>query len=124
MIDHLSLPVRDIARAALFYDAALAPLGLRRLMEFPGAIGYGADHPGFWIGEGQGAIARPGAGLHVAFAAPDRASVDAFHAAGLAAGGRDDGAPGLRPRYHADYYGAFLIDPDGFKVEAVCHRPA
>jgi catechol 2,3-dioxygenase-like lactoylglutathione lyase family enzyme len=122
MIDHCSLPVTKLQRSAAFYDAVLAPLGYRRLMEFDEAIGYGDHHPAFWIGVGARPVA--GAGLHVAFAAGDRPAVDAFHAAGLAAGARDDGPPGLRPHYHPDYYAAFLVDPDGYKVEAVCHRPA
>lgn len=126
-LDHIGFPVTDIARARAFYDAALAPLGLGIVMELPPGIagpeahlGYGvADKPFFWISGGGGA---PGIRLHVAFAAESRAMVDAFHAAALAAGGIDNGAPGLRPHYHASYYGAFVFDPDGHNIEAVCHR--
>jgi catechol 2,3-dioxygenase-like lactoylglutathione lyase family enzyme len=125
MLDHIGFPVSDLARAAAFYDKALAPLGITRLMEvtveMSGAeahIGYGIpDSPFFWISSG-GTL---GGRLHVAFAAWNRGLVDAFHAAALSAGGRDDGAPGLRPRYHAHYYGAFVLDPDGHNIEAVCH---
>ncbi|HYD98614.1 MAG TPA: VOC family protein [Alphaproteobacteria bacterium] len=123
MLDHLSIGVSDFARAAAFYDACLAPLGGRRVMEFGESIGYGTDYPSFWVGrvEGAGRAAIPG--LHICLQAPDRAAVDAFHAAALWAGGRDDGAPGLRPHYHATYYAAFVLDPDGTRIEAVCHRP-
>jgi catechol 2,3-dioxygenase-like lactoylglutathione lyase family enzyme len=123
MIDHIGFGVRDMTRALAFYDAALAPLGIARLMSFPAQgqpehVGYGrGGKPFFWIGMGE-----PVAGnLHVAFAAEDRAAVDAFHRAALAAGGRDNGAPGLRPEYHPGYYGAFVLDPDGCNVEAVHH---
>ena len=126
MIDHIGFPVSDLDRSRAFYDRALAPLGVELLMEVTeemtgghGAhLGYGRHgKPFFWIGSGQPA----GAGTHVAFAAPDRATVDAFHAAALAAGGRDNGAPGLRPEYHPGYYGAFVLDPDGNNIEAVHH---
>jgi catechol 2,3-dioxygenase-like lactoylglutathione lyase family enzyme len=126
MLDHLTLGVADLARAVAFYDKALAPLGVARLVmvtpETAGATGfagYGEERPYFWIGERTG----PRAGVHVAFAAADRRTVDAFHAAALAAGGADNGAPGLRPQYHVDYYGAFVLDPDGNNVEAVCRKP-
>ncbi|MCX7889078.1 MAG: VOC family protein [Rhodobacteraceae bacterium] len=128
MLDHVGFKVTDFARAKAFYAAALAPLGHALVMEITDAqtgghgahAGFGAGHPDFWIGTG-----RPAAtGVHVAFRAKDRATVDAFHAAALAAGGRDNGAPGLRPHYHRDYYGAFVLDPDGNNVEAVCHDPA
>ncbi|WJS84698.1 VOC family protein [Paracoccus sp. TOH] len=126
MIDHIGIPVSDLPRARAFYDRALAPLGVGLLMEVTeevtgghGAhLGYGREgKPFFWIGSGRPA----GPGAHVAFAAPDRATVDAFHAAALAAGGRDNGAPGLRPEYHPGYYGAFILDPDGNNIEAVHH---
>ena len=116
-IDHLAIPVRDVATSGRFYEAALAPFGIERA-EIEGAVGFGP--PGsvdFFVAEGEPAA------LHIAFAAPDRATVDAFHAAALAAGGRDNGAPGLRPRYHAHYYAGYVFDPDGYNVEAVCHRP-
>jgi catechol 2,3-dioxygenase-like lactoylglutathione lyase family enzyme len=115
-IDHLAIPVRDMTASRQFYEAALAPFGIE-IAEIEG-VGFGP--PGsvdFFITGGE-----PAAPMHIAFAAPDRATVDAFHAAALAAGGRDNGAPGLRPRYHADYYGGYVIDPDGHNVEAVCHR--
>lgn len=128
MIDHVGLAVGDIAAARAFYQAALKPFGWGVQMEVTeemtgghGAhLGFGTpDMPFFWIGSGKSATT----GCHVAFAAPDRATVDAFHAAALAAGGRDNGAPGLRPQYHPNYYGAFVLDPDGNNIEAVCHRP-
>ncbi|TCM57528.1 catechol 2,3-dioxygenase-like lactoylglutathione lyase family enzyme [Rhizobium sp. PP-F2F-G48] len=125
MLDHIGFPVGDFARAAAFYDAALAPLGITRQMavtvEMTGKashLGYGT--PGslfFWISSGE-AISGS---LHVAFAAESRERVDAFYAAAIAAGGRDNGAPGLRPHYHEHYYGAFVLDPDGHNIEAVCH---
>ena len=126
MLDHIGLTVSDFARARAFYDAALAPLGVAMVMEVTpeqtggsSHLGYGSDgRPYFWIGD---AGATTGV-LHVAFAAPDRATVDAFYAAALAAGGRDNGAPGLREHYHPTYYGAFVLDPDGHNIEAVCHQ--
>ena len=127
MIDHIGFPVSDLARARSFYDGALQPLGIGLVMEVTeemtgghGAhLGYGRDgNPFFWIGSGGGPA---GGACHVAFVAPDRATVDAFHKAALTAGGRDNGAPGLRPHYHAGYYGAFVLDPDGNNIEAVHH---
>jgi len=127
MIDHIGIGVKDFDASRRFYDAALAPLGLSVMMEvtpeqtggFHG-IGYGDQgKPFFWIGNDS----PRGAGMHVAFAAPNRASVDAFYAAAMAAGGTDHGAPGLRLHYHPNYYGAFVLDPDGINVEAVCHAP-
>jgi catechol 2,3-dioxygenase-like lactoylglutathione lyase family enzyme len=122
-LDHVSIAVADLARAAGFYDTALAPLGIRRIKEVPGAVGYGTDWPFFWLHprRKKGAV-RPGIGLHFCFGAKDRAAVDAFHRAALARGAVDNGAPGPRPAYHPQYYGAFVIDPDGYKIEAVCHR--
>ena len=118
MLDHVSLNVSDHAKSHAFYAAALEPLGIGVVIEFPRFTGFGEDgKPYFWIGRRDTPTAA-----HVAFAAPDRATVDAFHAAALAAGGRDNGAPGIRA-YHQHYYGAFVIDPDGNNIEAVCHRP-
>jgi catechol 2,3-dioxygenase-like lactoylglutathione lyase family enzyme len=128
MIDHLGFSVSDIDRSKAFYDAALAPLGIALLMtaapeqtESGGtALGYGRDGvPFFWIGDNEAV----GEGLHVALTATNRAEVDAFHAAALAAGGRDHGAPGLRAHYGPNYYAAFVLDPDGANIEAVCHAP-
>lgn len=126
MLDHIGLAVADIDHSGAFYEAALKPLGLTVVMEVTAAetggeahAGFGADgKPFFWIGTG----ARPKGGTHVAFTAGDRAAVDAFHRAAIAAGGRDNGPPGLRPHYHPNYYGAFVLDPDGNNIEAVCHR--
>jgi catechol 2,3-dioxygenase-like lactoylglutathione lyase family enzyme len=128
MIDHMGIGARDFAVSKRFYDAALAPLGIAPVMEVTPeesggyhGIGYGArGKPFFWLSNGE----PRGAGIHIAFAADDRKAVDVFYAAALANGGRDNGAPGLRPHYHPDYYGAFVLDPDGINVEAVCHAPA
>jgi catechol 2,3-dioxygenase-like lactoylglutathione lyase family enzyme len=128
MIDHLSLGVADLERSRAFYDAALAPLGYRRLFDVDGASGYGHALAGtrreqalpFWIGRDAAPMGLSG---HVCFKAARRASVDAFYQAALAAGGRDNGKPGLRPVYHPDYYAAFIVDPDGHRIEAVCHQP-
>jgi catechol 2,3-dioxygenase-like lactoylglutathione lyase family enzyme len=126
VIDHVGYAVSDYARALEFYTRALAPLGYVLIMEVPGdtnpsgfpAAGFGiGGKPDLWIG-GEGKLEKP---LHVAIVAKDRAAVDAFHRAALAAGGRDNGAPGLRPQYHPDYYAAFVLDPDGHNIEAVCH---
>jgi catechol 2,3-dioxygenase-like lactoylglutathione lyase family enzyme len=120
MLDHVGLVVSDLGRAKSFFERALAPLGYTKLMEFSGAAGFGmAGKPDFWIAQGEGL--KP---VHVAFAAADRKIVDAFHKAALAAGGRDNGGPGVRSEYHPNYYGAFIIDPDGNNIEAVCHNPA
>jgi catechol 2,3-dioxygenase-like lactoylglutathione lyase family enzyme len=123
MIDHVSIAVRDIARSIAFYDKALAPLGVKRLVAYGGAdapdhVGYGhGQKPYFWLGRGE-----PIQGyVHLAFTASARELVDAFHAAALEAGGLDNGPPGLRPHYHPGYYGAFVLDPDGCNVEAVHH---
>jgi catechol 2,3-dioxygenase-like lactoylglutathione lyase family enzyme len=135
MIDHLSLPVSDYARSRAFYDKVLGALGCKMAMEildapdFIGA-GYGPvsdqPEPGFWIGASRtpGVAPVTPEGQHVAFKAASRAAVDAFHREALAAGGRDNGAPGLRPHYHPSYYAAFVLDPDGHRLEAVCHLPA
>jgi catechol 2,3-dioxygenase-like lactoylglutathione lyase family enzyme len=123
MLDHVSIGVRDLDRTKRFYDAALKPLGFRRLSDGDGSVGYGRDAVAFWIS----AVKRPvapdtGSGLHFCFRAPTRKSVDAFHAAALGAGGRDNGKPGLRAEYSGDYYAAFAIDPDGYRIEAYCGR--
>jgi catechol 2,3-dioxygenase-like lactoylglutathione lyase family enzyme len=120
MFDHVGLEVSDVAASKAFYDGALEPLGISVVMDWEGeAFGYGlADKPAFWIYE-RGKVGAP---VHVAFAASDRGTVDEFYGAALAAGGRDNGEPGLRP-YHQNYYGAFVLDPDGNNVEAVCHLP-
>jgi catechol 2,3-dioxygenase-like lactoylglutathione lyase family enzyme len=119
MIDHLTLRVRDLAAAKAFYAAALAPLGYKVGMEFPEGAGLGAGGKlDFWLV--QDPAARP---QHLAFSAPDHAGVDAFHAAALAAGGTDNGPPGLRLDYHPHYYAAFILDPSGHNMEAVCHLP-
>jgi catechol 2,3-dioxygenase-like lactoylglutathione lyase family enzyme len=121
-LDHVGLDVADYATSKTFYEAALAPLGVKLVMEpAPNIGGFGDDFPFFWIGERS---RGPDSGTHVAFTAGDRATVDAFHEAAVAAGGRDNGAPGIREIYHPSYYGAFVLDPDGNNVEAVCHTPA
>ena len=129
MIDHIGMPVSDITRSTEFYLKAFAPLGISIVMEVSAeqtghgaAVGFGANFkPFFWIGEAEGL----GVGhVHVAFAAPSRAAVDAFYRAAIAAGGKDNGKPGLRPHYHENYYGAFVLDFDGHNIEAVCHAPA
>lgn len=125
MIDHLDVGVSDFARSKAFYDAALAPLGATPQMEMaPYGVGYGSDgHPTFWFSVAQNGAPVTGWG-HIAFAAADRPMVDAFYKAAMAAGAKDNGAPGLRPHYHENYYAAFVIDPDGNRLEAVCHKPA
>jgi len=121
VIDHVGLGVSDLEQSKVFYQQALGPLGYQLLMERDGSVGLGRNgKPDFWIHAN-----RPLSGpTHIAITRADRATVHAFHAAGLAAGGRDNGPPGLRPHYHQDYYGAFVLDPDGNNIEAVCHRPA
>ena len=129
MIDHVGYAVSNYERAKEFYAKALAPLGYTLVMEVPAeanpsgypAAGFGADgKPDFWIG-GEGGLQRA---LHVAITAKDRATVDAFHKAAIAAGAKDNGPPGIRAHYHPDYYAAFVLDPDGHNIEAVCHAPA
>jgi catechol 2,3-dioxygenase-like lactoylglutathione lyase family enzyme len=126
MIDHVGFPVSDYPRSKMFYEQALTPLGYTLIMEVQQdandqpAAGFGiGSKPDFWIG-GEGGLNRA---VHIAVAARDRASVDAFYKAALAAGGKDNGRPGLRPHYHPNYYGAFVLDPDGHNIEAVCHAP-
>jgi catechol 2,3-dioxygenase-like lactoylglutathione lyase family enzyme len=136
MIDHMGLSVRNVARATEFYLKVLAPLGYGIVMDVSAeetgheaAVGFGAPgptedfqsgKPSFWIGQN----AQTSGPMHVAFVAPSRDAVDAFYAAAIKAGGRDNGRPALRPHYHANYYAAFVFDPDGNNVEAVCHMPA
>lgn len=122
MLDHVGFDVSDYGRSKAFYEKALAPLGLKLLMEpAPGIGGFGdGQKPFFWIGK-RGA---PQGGIHVAFAAGNRETVDSFHAAALEAGATDNGGPGIREMYHPSYYGAYVLDPDGNNVEAVCHAPA
>jgi catechol 2,3-dioxygenase-like lactoylglutathione lyase family enzyme len=123
MLDHVGFSVSDYERSKAFYEKALAPLGLTLLMEpVPEIGGFGEDQkPFFWIGTRDPV---PQSELHVAFAVDDRETVDAFHAAALEAGGTDNGPPGVREIYHPNYYGAYVRDPDGNNIEAVCHRPA
>jgi catechol 2,3-dioxygenase-like lactoylglutathione lyase family enzyme len=122
MFDHVGLNVRDYAASRAFYEQALAPLGYSVVMAFDEwkACGFGTDEhkPELWISQRE----PYGTGTHVAFVCDDRATVDAFHEAALAAGGQDNGEPGLREQYHPTYYGAFVLDPDRNNVEAVCHR--
>lgn len=127
MIDHTGLVVSDFERSKRFYSEALAPIGYAKLAEFPASItghtdvaGFGEPpKPDFWIS--RGTPNQPP--IHIAFRVGSRALVEAFYQAALAAGGRDNGAPGLRPHYHPNYYGAFVLDPDGHNIEAVCHEP-
>ena len=121
MFDHIGLTVSDLERSRTFYADALEPLGIRALMQFDDAVAFGRERPMFWLSVAERtAPAR----THVAFTASTRLDVEAFHRAALAAGGVDNGAPGPRPHYHANYYGAFVLDPDGNNVEAVCRRAA
>lgn len=124
MFDHLSIGVRDIARSGAFYDAALGPLGYTRLYDGPHGVAYGARQPQFWLGRTDRPIPPdPESGLHLCFRAETRAAVDAFHAMALQNGGSDNGPPGLRPQYTPTYYAGFIIDPDGYRIEAVCYSP-
>ena|SRR5579871_2576419 len=127
MLDHIGFAVENFDRSSSFYQAALKPLGLVIVMQvtpeesggYAGA-GFGStDKPLFWIGSGE----KPNGGTHVAFTASDRPAVDAFFHSAIGAGGKDNGAPGLRPHYHPNYYAAFVLDPDGNNIEAVCHSP-
>jgi catechol 2,3-dioxygenase-like lactoylglutathione lyase family enzyme len=121
MIDHLSIQVQDVPASAAFYDVVLAPLGGRRVLDFGAVIGYGTTQPEFWLGPvGTGGAARE---VHLAFTAADRATVIAFHDAAVAAGAEVLHTPRLWPEYHPSYFGAFVRDPDGNNVEAVCHEP-
>jgi catechol 2,3-dioxygenase-like lactoylglutathione lyase family enzyme len=121
-VDHVGLEVSDFDASKAFYERALAPLGMKPMMEpAPGVCGFGADFPFFWIFD-RGNDASTG--VHVALTAKDRPMVEAFHTAALEAGGTDNGGPGVREIYHPSYYGAFVLDPDGNNIEAVCHKPA
>jgi catechol 2,3-dioxygenase-like lactoylglutathione lyase family enzyme len=120
MIDHISIAVRDLAAATAFYEAALAPLGFARLETRPATVGFGKTYPELWLNLRKDmAPVAPDSGAHVALRARTTDMVDAFHAAALAAGGTSDGAPGLRAEYHENYYAAFILDPDGNRIEAV-----
>jgi catechol 2,3-dioxygenase-like lactoylglutathione lyase family enzyme len=121
MLDHVTIGVSNIEQSKEFYDRALGPLGITRLYaEGEGFAGYGIGRKAFfWIGWRD----TPQTGAHIAFTAQDRAVVDRFHREAIAAGGRDNGKPGMRPNYHPNYYGAFVLDPDGHNIEAVCHAP-
>ena len=119
MFNHISIGVRDIRRTKAFYDAALKPLGYDCLSEGEGSLGYGKGAVGLWISVSKSPVpADPASGLHVCFGAPNRKAVGAFHAAALKAGARDNGEPGLRTDYGPDYFAAFVVDPDGYRLEA------
>lgn len=119
MIDHTGVLVTDLARSIAFYEKALAPLGYKLVMKLDQVVGFGADGKmDFWLAAG-----KPTDRMHIAFSAKGRATVREFHEAALAAGAKDNGAPGIRAHYHPDYYGAFVLDPDGHNIEAVCHEP-
>jgi len=127
MLDHIGFSVSNMKVSRIFYEKALKPLGITPLMEVTpemtgtsdSHVGFGAGRPFFWIGTGG----KVSLATHVAFATESRKIVDEFYAAAIAAGGRDNGKPGLRPHYHENYYGAFVLDPDGNNIEAVCHAP-
>ena len=126
MIDHITFGVTDFVRSTAFYDQAFAPLGVKRLFDVPEkysdgvkVTGYGDDRPWLWLAEENATNGL----MHIALRAKTRAEVDAYYAAAIRAGGTDNGAPGLRPHYHSDYYAAFVLDPDGHNIEAVCHIP-
>jgi catechol 2,3-dioxygenase-like lactoylglutathione lyase family enzyme len=125
MIDHVSIGVRDVAKTKRFYDAALKPLGYQCLSEGKDSLGYGRGAAALWISTAEHPVpADMKSGLHFCFIAPTPKSVDAFHAAALAAGGRDNGKPGLRADYGPGYYAAFVVDPDGYRIEAHCEQSA
>ena len=131
MIDHIGIAVSDFARSKTFYTIALGPIGYQLLLEFPAAVtgvtdvaGFGElSKPDFWISLATPDKPAHQPSIHIAFRVARRAQVDAFYQAAIGAGGRDNGGPGLRPHYHPNYYGAFVLDPDGHNVEAVCHEP-
>jgi catechol 2,3-dioxygenase-like lactoylglutathione lyase family enzyme len=118
MIDHLAIPVSDVAATKRQFEAALAPLGVRALFEVHGVWAFGEEYPYLWLAPG-----KPGEKVHLAFASKDRATVNSFHTAALVAGMTDNGGPGLRPHYHEHYYAAYALDRDGNNIEAVCHTP-
>ena len=121
MLNHISIGVRDLAKARRFYDAALEPLGFTCLSQGAEALGYGGEAAALWILAAEQPVkADAKSGLHICFTAPTRKSVDAFHAGAMRTGGRDNGKPGVRPDYDANYYAAFVIDPDGYRLEAYC----
>ena len=123
MLDHVSIGVRDAGASKPFYDAALKPLGYSCLSQSPGSLGYGARAVQLWVNDaGLPVRAEAESGLHFCFSAPTRASVDTFHAAALREGGKDNGQPGLRAAYGDNYYAAFVIDPDGYRLEAYCSK--
>jgi catechol 2,3-dioxygenase-like lactoylglutathione lyase family enzyme len=135
MLDHVSIRVANYARSKEFYQAALAPLGYTLAMEGGSGAGFRKGYiPDFWVKQGESRTVGTtdpaelagcgGAAVHVAFAGDDRTAVDAFYRAALAAGGRDNGAPRVCPEYHPNYYGAFVLDPDGYNIEVVCHKAA
>ncbi len=119
MLDHINIRVSDYERSKRFYSETLAPLGYTLFMEGASGAGFRTEFiPDFWIQLGE-----PTPSVHIAFSSPNRITVDAFYIAAIAAGARDNGSPGLRPNYHPNYYGAFVLDPDGYNIEAVCHEP-
>ncbi|MBI3677943.1 MAG: VOC family protein [Proteobacteria bacterium] len=122
MIDHISVEASDLAKSAAFYESVLAPLGLAKLVDrSPGTVGFGKRYPEFWLNARPGVAAQPeSTGIHICLRGPSDAAVSAFHAAALAAGGKDAGAPGPRQAAFTTYFGAFIFDPDGNKIEAVC----
>jgi len=122
ILDHIGIQVTDVQKTKAFYEKALAPLGIAAMMDFGVAVGFGkGDKPEFWIGGLRGGAKKTDV-AHVAFIAESHALVDAFYEAAIAAGGQDNGKPGIRAQYHPTYYGAFVLDPDGNNVEAVCHK--
>jgi catechol 2,3-dioxygenase-like lactoylglutathione lyase family enzyme len=123
MLDHIGLRTKQLKEMFAFYEAVLAPLGYSKQKDFGVAAGFGkpGQHP-LWIGQGEGETST--SSVHLALTAESRAAVDAFHRVALENGGTDNGPPGIRPQYHENYYGAFVIDPDGNNLEAVCHKPA
>lgn len=123
MIDHVSIGVRDFAKAQAFYDAVMKPLGYDRVSSSEGSAGYGKGSAGLWLGKTDNPVpADDRSGLHFCFQAQTRKAVDAFHAAALKTGGRDNGKPGLRKDYGDNYYAAFVVDPDGYRIEAYCAK--